>query len=496
MRSKRKQSARRRAAVNAVDIHCHVFNAQDIPIRGFVELVVLESNGSILDPIVRIIEFVMRSGAPTASAEIQYLQSRSTYNRIKPFRLDKVKTVSEAVRLMWLSSPRDRRWVRRHLSPRARARLRGRRRFEITADDFNDAARRLIKSASFGTWIEFAWNYVDWRSNITKKLASLSKEQERDVVLYTPAMLDIGTRLGEPCRMSELADQIEVMRLISKLNHGSFATHCFVPFDPFRKGPMALDLVKDAIRNKGAIGVKIYPPMGFKPSDNDRSSGVAHHLNDRMKGLLDFCLKEDVPILAHCSYSQYVSKKEGACAAPEAWRVYLDQTGHKNLRLNLGHGGGPWDRDKNPETRTIWTKTVIEMLHCDKYPNLYADFADDSDIIDPDGQPNLDLMTALKSYLKNREKARKRLLYGSDWSLLARESGNTKYYANMKKYFCKRLNFSAEETRGYLGGNAMKFLGLVRDNGLKLPNRVRLERFRRSNGLDMSLFLNIDALMA
>jgi hypothetical protein len=100
--------------------------------------------------------------------------------------------------------------------------------------------------------------------------------------------------------MSELADQIEVMRLISQLKQGSFATHYFVPFDPFRKGPRALDLMKDAIRNKGAIGVKIYPPMGFKPSDSDQSSGMAHHLNDRMKALLDFCLKEDVPILAHC----------------------------------------------------------------------------------------------------------------------------------------------------------------------------------------------------
>jgi len=211
---------------------------------------------------------------------------------------------------------------------------------------------------------------------------------------------------------------------------------------------------------------------------------------------LDFCLSEDVPILAHCSYSQFVTKNDGACAAPEAWRVYLDQPGHQNLRLNLGHCGGPWDLKKNEKTHTIWTKTVIEMLHSGKYTNLYADISDDSYVTDPDGKLNRALMTALKSYLKGHHNARARLLYGSDWSLLAREPDSDKYYASMKKFFCEGLKFSPAEIRGYLGGNALKFLGLVMVGGERLPNRVRLERFRRRHGLDMSLFAKIDRLRA
>src|SRR5262245_3407329 len=112
----RTQLRRRGASIQAVDVHCHVFNAQDIPISGFVKLVYFESNGTIPDWILQLIEFIMRSGAPTASDEIQYLKTHlSGYDRIRPFRSDETETVSEALRLMWLSSPKNRRSVRRHL---------------------------------------------------------------------------------------------------------------------------------------------------------------------------------------------------------------------------------------------------------------------------------------------------------------------------------------------------------------------------------------------
>ena len=95
-----------------------------------------------------------------------------------------------------------------------------------------------------------------------------------------------------------------------------------------------------------------------------------------MKLFLEFCLTEDVPILAHCSFSQYVSKDKGACAAPEAWRAFLQQNGNEILRLNLGHCGGPWDLKPNSVTNTVWTETVITMLGSGKYPNLFADLGD------------------------------------------------------------------------------------------------------------------------
>ena len=53
----------------------------------------------------------------------------------------------------------------------------------------------------------------------------------------------------------------------------------------------------------GAIGVKVYPPVGFKPFGNGGSLGGM--LDEQMRQVLRFCLTEDVPILAHCSFSPW-----------------------------------------------------------------------------------------------------------------------------------------------------------------------------------------------
>src|SRR5262249_5977294 len=152
----------------------------------------------------------------------------------------------------------------------------------------------------------------------------------------------------------------------------------------------------------------------FKPCGNSD-----YEIEKQMQEFLKFCLEEDVPILAHCSFSQYVKKAEGACAAPEAWEVFLKQSGHEKLRLNLGHCGGPWDLGPNSETNTIWTETVIKLLEkTNDYPQLYADLGDDSWILNPYSAANQELMTKLKCVLNDNQNAKARLLYGSDWSLL------------------------------------------------------------------------------
>jgi predicted TIM-barrel fold metal-dependent hydrolase len=503
MPSKKKASRGRSAAAASVDVHCHVFNAWDLPVREFIELVYLEKYPglALLKPLIDFIEFIMRyGGAPTTGREIDYLKrSGLTLRRLKPLgtRAHDIRAVSRALALMWLYSPEDRQWVRRNLSPILQKHFKGKRKIEMTPSDFRKTALYLMTGAGdITTWINFALIFTRWRWEITHKLASLSKAQSADIFLYTPAILDIGTRLKEP-DTSDIGEQVEVMRLISQIKGRSYAVHAFVAFDPFRAmvdGNLRA-VVEDAVLHQGAIGVKIYPPMGIKPCNNSGPNGDA--LNKQMEPFLRFCLKEDVPILAHCSFSQYVAlcPEDGACAAPEAWQVFLQQPGHAKLRLDLGHCGGPWDFAPNSQTNTIWTQTVIELLGSGAYPNLYADVSDDSWILDPNGAPNKKLMRILSGFLDSNPKAKARLLYGSDWSLLARETGANNYYACMKTHFCDCLNFTPAECRGYLGGNAVRFLGLAKNpDGSKPKNRIRLEKFRSSNGLDMSIFKKIDAL--
>jgi predicted TIM-barrel fold metal-dependent hydrolase len=508
MRKQKRQS--KKAATLAVDVHCHVFNAQDVPVRQFIELVYLEKypGGSLLNPLIDLLELIMRFGAPTARQEadelkaaglvLSGLKKRGTYP-------NKIRAVSRALKQMWIKSPADRAWVRKHLSPKLRRKFKGKHKILLTSSDLTKTAQYLSSLSEIGTWINFAHIFTKWRWEITQQLASLSASQARDVFLYTPALLDIGVPLqeGNTCPVKE---QVEVMSLISQIARQKYAVHPFVAFDPFRAmdDPNTLLAVKDAVYLQGAVGVKIYPPMGFRPMGNSDSFGPM--LDEQMKLLLQFCLTEDVPILAHCSFSQYVKPAQGACAAPEAWQALLDTPGYQMLRIDLGHCGGPWDLVANCETNSIWTETVIAMLgaadpknpNVHKYPNLYADMGDDSFIIgstQEDRDKNCKLMTQLCTFLNNNKTARTRLLYGSDWSLLAREPGANRYYSSMKQLFCKGLNFSPAEKRGYLGGNAVRFLGLAMNtDGSKPLNRQRLETFRNNNGLDMSMFTKIDSL--
>jgi hypothetical protein len=124
--------------------------------------------------------------------------------------------------------------------------------------------------------------------------------------------------------------------------------------------------------------------------------------------------------------------------------------------------------------------------------------SDDSWIIESssdDRDKDRELMRLLRGFLQTNPAARTRLLFGSDWSLLAREADADLYYTSMKTRFCSYLNFSPAEIRGYLGGNAVRFLGLAKkQDGSKPLNRQRLEQFRSDHGLDMSIFSKIDAL--
>ena len=55
----KKRSRRGTSTSGSIDVHCHVFNARDVPIRKFVELVYLEKypGGSLPVSPVKTIDF-------------------------------------------------------------------------------------------------------------------------------------------------------------------------------------------------------------------------------------------------------------------------------------------------------------------------------------------------------------------------------------------------------------------------------------------------------
>jgi hypothetical protein len=119
--SSKKKSGRRNVGIGSVDVHCHVFNAQYVPVRKFVELVYLEKypGGPLLNPLIDFIELIMRSGAPTTREEIDELtRAGLRLNRLKPHgtRAYNIRAVSHALEQMWDRSSKDRQWVRQHFA--------------------------------------------------------------------------------------------------------------------------------------------------------------------------------------------------------------------------------------------------------------------------------------------------------------------------------------------------------------------------------------------
>jgi hypothetical protein len=73
--------------------------------------------------------------------------------------------------------------------------------------------------------------------------------------------------------------------------------------------------------------------------------------------------------------------------------------------------------------------------------------------------------------------APQRLMFGTDWHLLHRTPTYKKFLVDYRRYYSER--FSAEWTEGFMGGNAMAFLGLT----LGGKNHARLARFYEQNGM-------------
>ncbi len=130
-----------------------------------------------------------------------------------------------------------------------------------------------------------------------------------------------------------------------------------------------------------AIGIKLYPPLGFNP--------CPENLPATYYEFYKWCIENDLPLTVHCQESSYcVNAEERAkCNAnthPRNWQRLLEKHSElRGLRINFGHFGGERQLKKLVETgdnnrarglnRNSWCYTLLQLL--DAYPNTYADLA-------------------------------------------------------------------------------------------------------------------------
>jgi len=259
-------------------------------------------------------------------------------------------------------------------------------------------------------------------------------------------------------------------------------------------------LVKDAILTKGFVGIKIYPLMGFRPTGNaSQPAGIyparlqklddfAARLDIVLNELYAWCVANDVPIMAHCSFSQYSSVAGGRLGGPQGWFEVL-QT-YRTLRLNLAHAGGVWNlaAARAPAIRKasggLWPVDVVARLGSPENPNLYADVADFGDVLNctlpPPGPTAADMsaLGGLAQLVSANPQSRKHIMYGTDYMFLIQTAGTEAYVAKMRDCASVALGVSPADL---MGDNAARFLGL---NDRTSATRLRLAAFRGDQFLD------------
>lgn len=198
----------------------------------------------------------------------------------------------------------------------------------------------------------------------------------------------------------------------------------FAHIDP--RNPGALERLKDLVENHNFQGVKIYPTLGYLPSDPVL-----------MDQIYPYMIEKNIPLMAHCSPGAVNNKKMKKADAhkladPENYIPVMEK--YPRLKICLAHFGGidEWERfiDQSvKDVRQTWLEKIVDMMKSGEYDNLYADIS----YTVFNFQDNVPL---LKVLLEDARIAGK-VLFGSDY-----------YMVESKKYSEKRLSIDLRSALG------------------------------------------------
>ena len=346
--------------------------------------------------------------------------------------------------------------------------------------------------------VRFIWQATQKDSG---EMAFFRRDYQPAPMLGSPLMIshmmDLGPVYNQKPKGESFLDfsLSQVRRMQEYQNRPSSGMIYFVAYNPYREywngeSPgESLRLVRKAIEQEGAWGVKFYPPSGYRPAGNkikDPPNAKKRYpyeqwnarygplgterdvkLDKIVDELLTWCTQHDVPIFVHCSTGEFEAQKGyGAYESdPEYWAKALEK--HPDLRLCLGHAGGGdyWFGGTQYQS---WGKKVASL--CRKYPKVFCEVTTHSEMTKPDRQAWF--ADRLIEEFKNDPpvegpetgyKFSRKLLYGTDW-YLPDAAVRSEVLAKTEQVF---LHPSLKEHyEDYFCGNAARYLNVA----AKLPH--------------------------
>lgn len=306
----------------------------------------------------------------------------------------------------------------------------------------------------------------------------LRKSGRKDDTRQKVISKELGGLPGEADGFYEQIRQLQELKERPKYKNRIFP---FLAVDPRRPGILQY-MKENTGKGKPFIGVKIYSPNGYSPTDPLLYGSPKN--NDCVYA---FCEKNGIPVTAHNSFGgfatfmdsvevtgdvytsagiKYYDKKilsfktkllSGAGKAikeralalnhPSLWEKVLQK--YPKLYLDLAHFGGgerlgfALDKADDPESDN-WSQKIIDLIG--KYPNAFTDISCYSDF---------DVLRKLRSSAVY-QKIRAKIMYGSDYYLLLLfENDFRKNIANFRSVFAGDFDLISIENPGRYLGNVL-----------------------------------------
>ncbi|MDY0874357.1 amidohydrolase family protein [Dongia rigui] len=497
-----------------IDVHAHAFNASDLPVERFIRLVLLKldlpadsddakklGNADYVDALIGLLTWLLGvERAPTAAAEIRVLQGRaapapgsseSGVERLFVRRLTSYLERNAEVQEQGASArdgeadlradlfeaggsppPSDFESNMMRLAPQARLGGLG-----------AIAANAFLSNSLVGRVLRWFALFKMYRHALIDRWVRDQRALGAEPLLMAPATIDFSCWLQQTVE-SKLPDQARVMGLIAAQRR-DVAVHGYIAFDPlraayFRHGlPEAefdpLSVVREALTQHGFLGVKLYPPMGFKPWDNNSSTkedfplhvrrklgNVGAELDQSLEDLYRLCERFDAPILAHATDSNSSHVGYELRADPYYWRPVFDN--HPHLRVCLAHFGrfkakSAGTTEVNmPAASWEWNLGAYVAAHRDS--SVYADLSFWSEALVRDRNARTALAQNMRDFIRQFDPELKRLMFGTDWIMTGIVKDYRLYAQSIVHFLQEDCQLSDTEIHAILVDNPRRFMGL------------------------------------
>ncbi len=460
-------------ATQRIDMHTHVFNVRYLPVEG-----IIRSRG-VPDLIAKGLAKLLnaRTGddiEPSAVPAALFVAADAE----APVMALQAQTLDEAVSALAAGTPKE-----LADDPDVRAALEDMQRVSaqelraIAIDHVETAGVQAQFSALYGQLanmqaapgiFETGAEYLRWFQFLTHServiMETLLTTYGNDVHLFIHHMMDMEAYYKHGrCYYDFVTDQLPRMRRLVNAFGGRLLT--FVAYSPDR--PNDLSIVRRALDDADAAGVKFYPPNGYQP-DEARHDALYQELVSR-----------DAPIFTHCTPVGMEAKPgSGANSNPSYWARVLQQ--FPALRLCLGHAGGdePWFG------RVPWDGSYAAqaVALAASYDNVYLEFGYHEDILDASVRESF--IVRLSGLLGTNANLAKKIMYGTDWHMIEKINNHQDYFHAFEAAFADaRL---AQYADGFFYTNAVSYL--------------RLPAFRDTragiHGADDPVVANVDRVIA